>query len=89
MNAKITVYVFKTLKVRPQCPTMPHILFSFLYLHFNSIFPCQSTWNDTVPLICLYAYKTFKRLYFPSMLAMSDIKPFCFVLFASEGSESI
>ena len=52
MNVKITVYAFKQLKLRPQCPAMPHILFSFLYLHFNSVFPSQSTWKDTVPRIC-------------------------------------
>ena len=52
MNAIVTKYAFESVKLWLQCPTMPQILFTFLYLLPYTFIPGQSTRKDIVSLVC-------------------------------------
>ena len=52
MNAIITMYAFELVKLWLQCPAMPQILFTFLYLLPYTFILGQSTRKDTVSLVC-------------------------------------
>ena len=52
MNTIITMYAFESVKLWLQCPTMPQILFTFLYFLPYIFISGQSTRKDTVSLVC-------------------------------------
>ena len=52
MNAIITVFAFESVKLWLQCPTVPQILFTFLYVLPYTFIQGQSTREDTVSLVC-------------------------------------